>query len=133
GMALDVNRTYSSTRASQDSPLGFGWTDSYNMSLSIDQLTGDLTIHQENASEVTFTPDGMGGYSPPPYVLATLIQDGNATFTFKRDQTQAIFTFDPSGELIAETDRNGYVTFLAYSGGELATVADPAGRSLTFT
>src|SRR5439155_19212323 len=73
------------------------------------------------------------GYSPPPYVLATLIQDGNATFTFKRDQTQAIFTFDPSGELIAETDRNGYVTFLAYSGGELATVADPAGRSLTFT
>ena len=38
GVGLTFTRTYSSSQAGTDGPLGFGWTDNYNMSLSTDAL-----------------------------------------------------------------------------------------------
>ena len=32
-----------------------------------------------------------------------------------------------------EFSRNGYATTLSYTGGQLSTVTDPAGRQLTFS
>jgi RHS repeat-associated protein len=132
GMALNFSRTYSSSQASTDGPLGFGWTDSYDMSLATD-ASGDATITQEDGSTVTFQPNGAGGFTAPPRVLATLTQNPDGSFTFVRDSNQTQYNFSATGQLTSEVDRNGYVTQLTYNSGQLTAVTDSAGRQLAFT
>jgi RHS repeat-associated protein len=133
GVPLDLSRTYSSSQASVDGPFGYGWTDSYNMSLSTDS-SGDVTVTQEDGSTVTFEPNGAGGYTAPPRVLATLAQNSDGTFTFVRDRGQVEYNFSAAGQLTSEVDPNGYLTQLGYNAsGQLTTVTDPTGRTLTFS
>jgi len=132
GISLDLTRTYDSAAAASDGPFGYGWTDSYAMSLSTDS-SGDVTITQEDGSTVFFQPDGSGGFVAPTRVLATLVQNPDGSYTFTRDSTEDQYNFNASGQLTSEVDRNGYTTTLTYSGGQLTAVTDPAGRKLTFT
>jgi RHS repeat-associated protein len=132
GVPLSLQRSYSSAAAATDGPFGFGWTDSYNMSLITDNA-GDVTVNQENGSTITFSPDGSGGFTAPPRVFAALVQNGDGSFTLTRQQTQVQYNFSAAGQLTSEVDRNGYVTNLAYTGGNLTSVTAPAGRTLTFT
>lgn len=135
GLPLRFDRTYSSLNAGQDGPLGHGWQDEYNMSLATD-ASGTMTVTEETGSSVAFAPDGSGGYQAPSRVLATLSANGDGTYTFAR-QDQQTFTFTAPttttlGQLVKETDRNGYATTLGYdANGRLSTVTDPAGRALT--
>ena len=130
GIPLDLTRTYSSLGASTLGPLGYGWTDSYDMSLSFDG-SGNATVHEENGSAVTARVSGST-YVFPSYVLASLVKNTNGTFTFtRRDKSR--YLFSAAGKLTQEIDRNGYLTALSYnSAGHLTSVTDPAGRSLTF-
>ena len=131
GVPLVFNRTYNSFSASQNGPLGYGWTESYNAGLSFDG-SGNALVHEENGSTITFAPSGSGGYQGPTRVLATLVKNGDGTYTLnRRDQTH--LTFSSSGQLIKETDRNGYATTLTYSTGNPVTVTDPASRTLTLS
>lgn len=135
GMPLDLTRSYRSPSASQDGPLGFGWTDSYNMYLTTDE-TGAVTVHEESGSSVTF--DWVaGGYQAPARVFATLTANPDGTLTFTRTRGQEKFVFatptqSGPGQLLKEIDRNSYTTTLSYSNGLLSSVTDPAGRSLSF-
>jgi RHS repeat-associated protein len=131
GIPLELTRTYSSMSASDLGPFGYGWTDSYNMSLSFDS-SGDATVHEENGSEVTANYEDPG-YEFPSYVFATLAANPNGTYTFTRhDGSQ--YLFSASGHLLEEIDRNGYVTTLSYNpSDQLETVTDPTGRTLTFS
>lgn len=133
GVPLGLSRTYNSLSASTNSPFGYGWSSSYGLSLSVDSVSGVVTVVQENGSTNTFTPNGSGGYFTPPRVEATLTKNGDGTFTFLRQQRQT-FTFSATGQLTAESDLNGDSTTLAYNGSmQLSTVTDPAGRTLSFT
>ncbi|HZU13390.1 MAG TPA: RHS repeat-associated core domain-containing protein [Chloroflexota bacterium] len=136
GLPLDLTHTYRSLLVSQDSPLGFGWTDSYNMFLS-SNADGSIGVHEESGTVVTFASNGSG-YQAPSRVLGTLTTNSDGTLTFKRnDQTSYVFsapTPSTAGRLLKEIDRNGYTTSLSYNGsGQLTTVTDPAGRTLFFT
>lgn len=131
GVPLALTHTYSSTNAGTGGPLGFGWAYSYGMSLSVDPVTGNVTVHEENGGQVGFTLSG-GVYSAPPRDIATLIKNVDGTYTFTRD-ARLRYTFNASGQWTKVTDLNGYVTTLAYNaGGQLSTVSDPGSRSLTF-
>ncbi|MGH9071945.1 MAG: DUF6531 domain-containing protein, partial [Acidimicrobiales bacterium] len=132
GVALHLTHTYTSADAAVDGPLGYGWTDSYNMSLATDGA-GNVTVMQENGSTVTFSPNGYGGYIAAPRVLATLTPGAGGTYTFVRNSSQISYVFSATGKLMSETDLNSYATTLSYSGGQLSTVTDPSGRKLTFT
>jgi len=132
GIPLEFKRTYTSGAASNDGRLGFGWSDSYNMSLSIDS-SGNVTVVQENGSTVSFINAGSGSFIAPPRVLATLEQNGDDAYSFTRKTTNVRYDFTADGRLTTEVDRNGYATTLSYTSDQLATVTDPAGRSLTFT
>jgi RHS repeat-associated protein len=132
GLPLSLTRTYSSLHASSNGPLGYGWTNNYNMSLTFDG-GGNATVHEENWSAVAFPVNGSGGYQPSSHVFATLVKNGDGTYTFSR-KNQVHYLFDSAGRLVRETDRNGYATVLAYNGsGQLASVTDPANRALTFS
>jgi len=130
GISLVFTRTYNSLSAGQNGRLGFGWTDSYNVFFTTD-ASSNITVFDENGAATLFTFTATG-YQAPSRVLATLVKNADGTFTLTRkDKTKLIFS--PTGQLIKETDRNGYTTTLAYLNGKLSTVTDPAGRALTFT
>jgi RHS repeat-associated protein len=133
GVGLSFARTYDSGAATVAGPLGFGWTDSYAASLSVDPTSHDVIVHQENGAAVTFIPTGSGTYIAPPRVLATLVGNPDGSFAFTRRKPTVRFDFSAAGVLLDEVDRNGYATTLTYSGGQLTSVTDPAGRTLTFT
>ena len=130
GSALALTRTYDSLSTSQNGARGFGWTHSYMMTLRLDGA-GNATIIQENGSQVRFAINGST-FSAPPRVLASLTRNSDGSLTLKRKDL-GTFTFNAAGQLVAEGDRNGYGTTLAYTSGQLSTVTDPAGRSLSFT
>jgi RHS repeat-associated protein len=131
GISLDLTRTYNSMSAATDGPFGFGWSFSYDMSLSFPDAT-HVVVNQENGSQVTFTEQSGGTYTAPPRVTATLVHNEDGSWTFVRRHRDT-FSFNGSGKLTQEKDLNGYVTALAYNGsGQITTVTDPAGRKLTF-
>ena len=120
GVPLLFTRTYNAQSASQNSILGYGWSDSYNMFLNVFN-----TVFQENGSTVSMS-------STPPRVLASLFYGGGSVNTFLRYQTQIRYNFNFSGYLVSEVDRNGYTTTLTYNtNNQLVAVTDPAGRALT--
>lgn len=131
GPALAFSHSYNSLAAANDGPLGFGWASSYTTSLVVAPDLSTATVTQENGAQVPFTLTG-GTYTTPPYLIATLVHNGNGTWTFTRLASE-IMDFDATGRLIAQRDLNGYTTTLAYTAGKLSTVTDPAGRTFTFT
>jgi len=130
GVPIRFTRTYSSFAASKNGPFGYGWTHSYNLSLTLDSF-GNATVTQENGSTISFasTPSG---YQAPARILASLAKNSDGTFTLTRNNQQH-FIFSATGQLVKEADRNGYATTLSYTNGQLSTVADPAGRTLSLT
>ncbi len=91
GLPLQFTRTYSSSRAGTSGPLGFGWTDSYAMSLAV-AASGAVTVTQEDGSQVSFQPDGHGGFTTQARVLAALSKTASG-FTFVRDADQVKYGF----------------------------------------
>lgn len=128
GLALSFSRTYNSIDAGTEGRLGFGWIDSYGAHLTVDPTTGNVTLFDESGGALTYTAGG-GGLQAPPRVLSPLTKNSDGSFTLTRHDLSKL-TFDTSGRLVQETDRNGYATILAYSGSQLTSVIDPAGRSL---
>ena len=81
---------------------------------------------------VTFTPNGSGGYTAPTQVLATLVPNGDGSWTYTRRARQ-IFTFNAAGQLSTVRDLNGETVTVAHTtGGQISTVTDGAGRALAF-
>ncbi len=130
GVSLNFTRTYSSTAAASDSPFGNGWTDSYNLSLSFDGA-GNATVTEADGSQVTFAPNGHGGFVGPSRVLASFVVNGDGTYTYSHYKDGIMYVFSASHQLVSETDRNGNATSLSYSNGMLTTVSDSSGRTLT--
>lgn len=131
GPDLVLERTYNALGSSLAGVFGFGWSSSADMRLVVDG-SGNVTVRQENGSVAVFSPDGSGGYTSLPRVMATMVKDG-AGYTFVR-QKRETFRFDLNGRLLSLTDLNGYQLTLAYdAAGDLAAMTDAAGRSFTFT
>ena len=148
GMPLDFTRTYAESIADPngpngslavDGPFGWGWTFSYNLFTTTDSATGNVTVHQEDGSEVVFDDSGGTYTLAEPRYDATLTASG-ANYVYTR-LGKEIFTFDQAtGQLTEEQDLAGtmanppYGTTLAYdSAGQLTTITDPGGRVYTLT
>ncbi len=162
GISLDLTRTYDSARTGLVGAFGYNWADSYHM--FIQAGTGSLSnteqVTQENGSVAYFYLNEQGTWTAPAREFATLVHNGNGTWTFTRRRTQ-IFNFASSGRLTSETNPNGYTTSLSYnaagqlttvtangevpsgaaqslifsynSWGTVSQVTDPQGRSVTYT
>ena len=135
GRPLDVNRTYNSfDAAAAASPhrFGFGWTDSYALSLALIGTTPqEAIVHTEDGSTIRFQATGSGGWTPVgPWVIAKLTTNANGTYTYTLPD-QTIDVFSSAGALLSESDRDGYTTSLTYTAGRVSALTDPAGRSIT--
>jgi RHS repeat-associated protein len=153
GSPLDLALTYNSLASSQNSPVGFGWSFSYGIHLTIGSGGSTATVILGDGNNVPFTRTN-GAYLPPTWVIATLIQNPDGSFTYTEKRSQRRYVFSSNGQLTSEVDRNGYTTGLSYdsngqlisvtdsssrsfsithtTGGNLATVTDPAGRTVSF-
>jgi hypothetical protein len=97
GPALSLTRTYSAAAAGTDGPFGFGWTDSYAMSLSLDG-SGNAIVHEEDGSTVTFTASGPG-FVAPSRVQASLVKRADGSYSLTDFHGGLVHNFNASGLL----------------------------------
>jgi RHS repeat-associated protein len=136
GVTLSQARTYNSQAAVDQAapgPFGYGWSASFRDYLEIAPGSGNVTVHQDNGSQVRFDRDDEdGSYSADAFVQATLTKHLNGTFTYVLPSLLTL-TFGGDGQLVSEVDHAGNTTTLSYTGDDLTTVTDAVGRTMTFT
>jgi RHS repeat-associated protein len=140
GVGLDLSRSYDSQFAGFAGRFGYGWTDSYAMSVIVDPYAGGgslatspiVDVVEGNGAHVPFARNTDGTYSAATRIQAGLVRHVNGTWTYLRG-LRAAFDFDATGALTQIRDVNGYATTLAYdANAQLSTVTDPTGRQLTY-
>jgi RHS repeat-associated protein len=133
GPGLHVVRSYNALAAAEAKEAGawgFGWTGPYSAHLEINSTLGTATVFQDNGSDVVFYKSGEV-YTQGSWVEATLVKSGENYIYTLPDQSK--LEFNSSGQLKAETDRNGNSISLTYNGkNQLEKATDGAKRSLTF-
>ena len=135
GPALAFTRTYDAQAAQAEAtagtpgPLGYGWTDNWAASLSLnDPASGDVTVTQPNGAQVTFYQPvssacvspyvgsgASGTYCALPQVTGSLTYDsGSSTYTLISHPYKK-YTFDSSGQLTGEVTPGGASLTESYS------------------
>lgn len=130
GPELAFRRTYSSADDRLEGPLGAGWSHNYDMSWISDD-EGRIAVRYPDGRSEVYTPDGTGGFDPPPGYYGTLVATGSGYELTAKDRTRHVF--DSTGKLTSIVDADGNTLTLTYSAGRLATVTAASGRTLTFT
>ncbi|HHI94797.1 MAG TPA: hypothetical protein ENK04_15045 [Gammaproteobacteria bacterium] len=143
GFPVNIVRSYL-LDSTFDGPIGYGWTHSYRMravetptnliaNLQLIPTDGTVQIFNADGTGSNFTPNGDGTYQPPLGDYRTLTKENDGSYVL-RGKSGNSFIFNPAGELISLTDRNGNTQTLTYDTiGRLLTVTDPAGQTTTFT
>ena len=130
GLNFAFKRYYNSQDTSTG-PLGSGWNHNYNINL-VENSDSTVKIRWGDGKTTTFTPDGVGGFTPQFGVFDTLLDNGDETYTFRK-KNQTSYNFDVNGKLTSINDRNGNEISLAYTGIDLTGVMDSSGRQIDFT
>jgi RHS repeat-associated protein len=128
GIPLSFSRYFSSSLKNrhQDSPLGKGWTHSWQTHLEEDE-NGNVTIFDLNSS-LKYQPDSRGGYFSPKGDYSKLSK-ADGLFTLKySDGTIEKFTAD--GKLDYIEDLNGNRITAEYTEDLLTRLSHNAGQFL---
>jgi YD repeat-containing protein len=138
GGGMQLARTWNSLWASSQPPasagiFGQGWMSTYEERLTW-PLDGVIYYWRGDGSYWCFAQGTVPGsytlISPADERASLQYQSGlYFTLTLKDGSTRV---FSANGYLLSITDRNGNQTVVQYSGSNIATVTDPAGRTLTF-
>lgn len=130
GMPARFARSYNALDATTDGPLGYGWTHTYNIALTIG--TDTVTARASDGRQDIYTKNTDGAYTGPPDITDRLSEDASGFDLVTKADVK--LRFDLTGRLTSMTDRSENAIVLNYDGaGRLATVTDAANRSLTFT
>ena len=131
GLPFEFQRYYNSkATASTGLPLGFGWTDSYNIGLSVSSSNNAVVIAFGDGHEEMYATNGAGGYISQPGIYSVLTASGGAyTLTTKEQQK---YNFNSQGQLTSIVDKNNNTVSLAYTGNKLATITNTVGRLINF-
>ena len=133
-------------------PLGFGWTDEWQISLQ-QSGNGTVAITLPDGSQLAFNADTRGGYFSGAGDYGTLTDTGGV-FLYT-DASGNVYTFLPGGllgtvadaywnkitagyngsnQLTTLTADNGDTLMLAYNAqGRISTVTDPSKQATNFT
>lgn len=109
--------------------LGRGWSHSYSYSLK-ENSDGSVLISEPNWRYKYYTVSASG-YSSSTGNYAVLAKDANGFTLTRREGT--VYRYNTGGQLLAITDRNGNSQSFSYTGNNLASVSDPAGRTVNLT
>lgn len=149
GLDFGVSHTYNSQDDYNDR-FGYGWTISPNKRLvpSQDRKTV-LYMDETNTSYVFQDSAGDGNYvdnvfdsssgfyrrpnhRPNGLNWGLKYNGGNSTYTVTTNNKNTL-TFNSTGQITEERDRNGNTLAYNYSGGKLVNITNSAGKQVTFT
>jgi RHS repeat-associated protein len=129
GLPFEFQRYYNSKdTASTGLPLGFGWTDSYNIQL----LASDnaVVIAFGDGHQEVYAANGAGGYISQSGIYNVLTTSGSGyTLTTKEQQK---YNFNSQGQLTSIVDKNNNTVALVYTGNNLTTITNTVGRTISF-
>lgn len=113
-----------------DGVFGKGWSHPYNIKL-IQQSSTEYTLIQSYGKHMTLIQNGSQ-YKPPTEAYPVLIKNPDNTYKLTyRDNT--VYNFDTTGKLTSIQDRNLNAITFAYTGSNLTSITDVAGRVTTLT
>jgi RHS repeat-associated protein len=135
GRGLDVGLTLhhnsADTGSGANGPLSRGWTHSYNVSVSVDPFTQNVTVREGTGRKHTFLHNADGSYTHSAGNFETLVKNADNTYTLTR-QHQVKLHFDAQNRLSTMVDPNNNTITLSYNGqGKLSSVTEPSGKALT--
>jgi YD repeat-containing protein len=110
GIPFTWSRTYTSSD-STSGRLGFGWTDSYAVSLH-EEPNGDVRLHGDEGQIVLYARQPDGSFVGAPGSLSTLKKVAGGYELRRNDQV--LYSFDTIGRLLTIADRNGQGLTLRY-------------------
>ncbi len=153
GLDIAFERTYNS-HVRKDSPLGFGWTHSFNHYLKFyDDDPSDSTTNPTQSAiwvdgtgattafDVTGTVNGVPVstvFTNPDNVYVAAKREGNGEYSIREKNGLTFYFQNIAGaagdiaKLSRVVDRNGNTLTFAYNGDNLTSVQDDLNRSLTF-
>ena len=131
-LKFDFSRTYNNQENSTLGPLGYGWTHSYNVYLTLDTENGIAKIRDEQAKEYLFAVRKDGTYLSQYGDYSSLTKTKTSFIWRKKDGKQYIF--DLTGKLLQIKDRNNNSITLSYdSQNKITRITDTAGRLINLT
>jgi RHS repeat-associated protein len=135
GPGLKLTRTYNSQLAATESspgPFGYGWVGTYSTHLEYNEELEEMTVTENDGSQVRFLDNGEQWVPIAPLVQSQLAREGSGWIYTLPNQT--VLHFNSSGHLTSEVDRNGNTITITYNTeGRIETVSDASGRKLTYT
>ena len=130
GLPFEFQRYYNSkAAASALQPLGFGWTHSYNIGLSINSSNSAVIAFGDGHQE-TYATNGAGGYISEAGIYNGLTASGGTYTLITKEQQK--YNFNSSGQLTSIVDKNNNTVSLAYTGIKLTTITNTVGRVISF-
>jgi RHS repeat-associated protein len=132
GLNFSFTRYYNS-QSSVSGPLGYGWSHSYQMKLTL-YGDGSAQVQYADGHEQKFLPDGSGGFLAPPDAFDTLTNNGGGTYSLlTKDQIEYLLE-GATGRLLSISDLNDNVINLTYdANGDLDRITDTVGRVIEVT
>jgi RHS repeat-associated protein len=130
GLSLTLSRVYNS--------LGLG--GAYGTWLMTPGVDENLTFF-DSANAMFQGPSGYAvnfywsgtAYTPAPGVDASLVKNGNGTYTLTYNGSGEQFNFNSSGVLTSDVDRQGDSISFTTSSGDVTSISDTQGRSTTIS
>lgn len=138
GYPLVISRSYSSADTASGA-LGPGWSLPWQASLAENSpSSGDVTFTAENGDQYVYVSNGSTGFNSPTGALSRLAEvtdsSGNVTGYTLTTPGNDVLTFNPSGQLVSQTDSTGRgLTFSYNSAGQVGSITDAAGQAVTLT
>ncbi|MGF6348361.1 RHS repeat-associated protein [Variovorax sp. W2I14] len=138
--ALSFTRTYHSNWASDPArvgnPLGQVWSHNFSTKLVATPSTAPLGVAITTGEGYVRTFGKLAGATTwtASNSADTLVQLSSGTWSYHRADDDTALSFDGSGKLQTEANRNGWATAYTYNGaGQLASVTNGFGRTLVFS
>lgn len=132
GFGFEFKRFYNSQDA-KTGMLGYGWTHSYNLTLTENTTDNTATVRYEDGHEEIYNRSGNNFAPRFSGIYNKLVKNADNSFTVTRKDRRK-YNFDTNGKLASIIDRNGNAATLVYDGGgKLITVNIASGRQVNFS
>lgn len=130
GILFEFNRSYNSKDSRfLGNPLGFGWTHSYNIRLSINSSNNLDVLFGDGRSE-TYIDNADGTYHGETGVNSSIVKNNDGTYILTTKE-QLKYNFDNQGKLLTIIDKNSNTITLNYdASGNLDFITDTVGRTI---
>jgi RHS repeat-associated protein len=131
GPALALSREYTSSINNRDTlgSFGYGWTDQWQTSLSVDS-SGNATITSDGVTQ-QYLKQTNGAFISPTGDTNTLTYDQGLYIL--QSTNGGLATYNSAGQLVSIQDSNGNSISTVFTGSLLTGLVDSDGQSITFS